>query len=253
MEELGLAQFVLGPLVWLRQHTFNWDEKRLCQREQYYIIPVARFEPRMSDATEAKVLDRFHWWPVTELARARERLLPLCRWPRSSRDTLHRGRLVSRWQWRCWLTEVFGSPTAQQRFAADCQEPTLRFGPWQSAANLAFGRNILIMEVCYETPSLCHLGIGACSPVRAKALGSGYPSRFGIEGPRGSTRRCRFGCYTACSALTPLLLPAERNYSECSSLPQLPHREQLSGRPGRPMRTALAHLFLLPGCLQPCC
>jgi 8-oxo-dGTP pyrophosphatase MutT (NUDIX family) len=77
MEELGLGQFVLGPVVWLRQHTFTWAEKRICQREKYYIIHVARFEPHMSDATEAKVLDRFHWWPVAELARARERLTPL--------------------------------------------------------------------------------------------------------------------------------------------------------------------------------
>jgi 8-oxo-dGTP pyrophosphatase MutT (NUDIX family) len=77
LEELGLEQFVIGPLVWLRQHTFNWAEKRICQHERYYILHVARFEPRMSDATEAKSLGRFHWWPVTELARARERLPPL--------------------------------------------------------------------------------------------------------------------------------------------------------------------------------
>jgi 8-oxo-dGTP pyrophosphatase MutT (NUDIX family) len=76
-EELGLEQFVIGPLVWLRQHTFNWAEKRIRQREQYYIIHVPRFEPRMSDATEAKVLDRFHWWPVADLARTPERLTPL--------------------------------------------------------------------------------------------------------------------------------------------------------------------------------
>jgi hypothetical protein len=31
----------------------------------------------MSDTTEVKTLDRFHWWPVTELTRARERLTPL--------------------------------------------------------------------------------------------------------------------------------------------------------------------------------
>jgi len=30
----------------------------------------------MSDAIEAKVLDRFQWWSVTELARAREPLTP---------------------------------------------------------------------------------------------------------------------------------------------------------------------------------
>lgn len=77
LEELGLAQFVIGPLVWLRQHTFNWGAQRICQHEQYYIIPVARFEPRMSDAIEAKLLDRFHWWPAAELAQTRERLTPL--------------------------------------------------------------------------------------------------------------------------------------------------------------------------------
>ena len=76
-EELGLDDYAIGPLVWRRQHTFNWAGKRLCQREQYYIIRVDRFEPQMSDAVEAAVLDRFHWWPVAELAGSQERLTPL--------------------------------------------------------------------------------------------------------------------------------------------------------------------------------
>jgi len=76
-EELGLEQFALGPLVWLRQHTFTWAGKRICQREQYYIAHATRFVPRMSDAHEAKALDRFRWWPVHELAHARERLTPI--------------------------------------------------------------------------------------------------------------------------------------------------------------------------------
>ena len=75
-EELGLEQFEIGPLVWRRQHTFNWGEKRICQREQYHIVQVARFEPQMSDPVEAKILDRFRWWPVAELAHAHERLTP---------------------------------------------------------------------------------------------------------------------------------------------------------------------------------
>jgi len=75
-EELGLDQFSIGPVVWRRQHTFNWGEKRIRQREQYHVVHVARFEPNMSDAIEAKVLDRFQWWSVTELARAREPLTP---------------------------------------------------------------------------------------------------------------------------------------------------------------------------------
>jgi 8-oxo-dGTP pyrophosphatase MutT (NUDIX family) len=76
-EELGLEHFEVGPLVWRRQHTFSWAEKRIRQREQYHIVHITRFEPRMSDATEAKVLDRFQWWSLTELARATEPVTPL--------------------------------------------------------------------------------------------------------------------------------------------------------------------------------
>jgi len=78
MEELGFKDFVIGHEVWRRQHTFSWGEKRLCQSEQYYIVHIdRRFEPFMSDATEKKTLDRFHWWPVGELAAAPERLVPV--------------------------------------------------------------------------------------------------------------------------------------------------------------------------------
>jgi 8-oxo-dGTP pyrophosphatase MutT (NUDIX family) len=75
-EELGLQRFEIGPLVWRRQHTFNWGGKRICQREQYRIVRVAEFEPCMSDAVEAQVLDRFRWWHTEELVSAREPLTP---------------------------------------------------------------------------------------------------------------------------------------------------------------------------------
>jgi 8-oxo-dGTP pyrophosphatase MutT (NUDIX family) len=76
-EELGLSDFEIGPLVWRRQHTFNWDGRRICQSERYHVVRVERFEPRMSDSTEAQVLQQFRWWPVSELANAKERLTPL--------------------------------------------------------------------------------------------------------------------------------------------------------------------------------
>jgi 8-oxo-dGTP pyrophosphatase MutT (NUDIX family) len=77
-EELGLNDFAgLGPLVWLRQHTFDWDGRRLCQHERYFVVHVEKFEPKMTDPIESTVLDRFRWWPVSELAHARERLTPL--------------------------------------------------------------------------------------------------------------------------------------------------------------------------------
>lgn len=77
-EEVGLDHFdALGPLVWIRQHTFDWDGRRLCQRERYFVIHVPKFAPRMLDALESRTLDRFHWWPIADLASARERLTPL--------------------------------------------------------------------------------------------------------------------------------------------------------------------------------
>jgi 8-oxo-dGTP pyrophosphatase MutT (NUDIX family) len=76
-EELGLIQFDVGPLVWLRQHTFNWDGQRIRQSERYYVVRIDRFEPKMSDAIEAQVLQQFRWWSVAELTKAEERLTPL--------------------------------------------------------------------------------------------------------------------------------------------------------------------------------
>jgi len=75
-EELSLDQFVMGPLVWRRQHTFNWAGKRICQRERYYVVRVDRFEPHPSD-DEGEALDEFRWWLAPELAHASERLTPL--------------------------------------------------------------------------------------------------------------------------------------------------------------------------------
>jgi 8-oxo-dGTP pyrophosphatase MutT (NUDIX family) len=76
-EELGLTDFIAGPLVWRRHHTFDWDGRRIAQREEYRIVHTERFDPVMTDADEARVLDCFRWWPVDELARATERLTPL--------------------------------------------------------------------------------------------------------------------------------------------------------------------------------
>ena len=76
-EELGLEAFDIGPLLWRRQHTFDWGEKRYCQREEYRAVHVARFQPVMSDAAEAKVLQQFRWWSLAEMAASGETFTPL--------------------------------------------------------------------------------------------------------------------------------------------------------------------------------
>jgi 8-oxo-dGTP pyrophosphatase MutT (NUDIX family) len=76
-EELGLRAFGVGPLVWLRQHTYTWEERRICQRERYYVVEVHKFEPKMSDPIESRSIDCMRWWSEHELAGARVRVTPL--------------------------------------------------------------------------------------------------------------------------------------------------------------------------------
>ncbi|MGN8546163.1 NUDIX domain-containing protein [Bradyrhizobium sp. 13971] len=76
-EELGLIDFAHGPVVWRRHHTFNWDGRRISQKEECRIVHADRFAPVMADEAEAKVLDCFRWWPIADLSRAQERLTPL--------------------------------------------------------------------------------------------------------------------------------------------------------------------------------
>ena len=76
-EELGLEHFEIGPLVWLRQHTFGMQDRRMMQTEQYWIVHTDRFDPVISDEVEASYLDRFEWWKAEDLGRTDERLTPL--------------------------------------------------------------------------------------------------------------------------------------------------------------------------------
>lgn len=75
-EELGLSDFELGPLIWRREHSFYWDAQRVRQREEYVVVHVECFEPVMTDPNEARVLERFQWWSLPELALLEEPLAP---------------------------------------------------------------------------------------------------------------------------------------------------------------------------------
>ncbi len=66
-----------GPVVGLRHHTFDWDGRRLSQREEYRIVPVRRFDSLMQDANEAWFVTELRWWKARILARGAERLTSL--------------------------------------------------------------------------------------------------------------------------------------------------------------------------------
>jgi 8-oxo-dGTP pyrophosphatase MutT (NUDIX family) len=75
-EELGLQSFTPGPLLWRRQHTFNWAGRRYRQCEHIYLVLIDRFLPEMSDALEMQTLDRFHWWSLAEIGATTEKIVP---------------------------------------------------------------------------------------------------------------------------------------------------------------------------------
>jgi 8-oxo-dGTP pyrophosphatase MutT (NUDIX family) len=76
-EELSLDAFTLGPLIWLRQHTFDWRDVRYRQRERIYAVHAPRFAPLMRDDHERLVFQDFSWRPVSALAGFAEPLTPL--------------------------------------------------------------------------------------------------------------------------------------------------------------------------------
>ncbi len=76
-EELDLHAFEVGPLVFRRDHTFDWDGRRYRQKERLYVVHVERFEPRINDLDEARTIERMHWWPVDELRSMSERVTPV--------------------------------------------------------------------------------------------------------------------------------------------------------------------------------
>ena len=77
-EETGLAEVVLGPCVWLREHVFPWLGRRWLQQERFYLARVANFEPVRDglEAQEAETLGEHRWWTVEEIERSPEDFAP---------------------------------------------------------------------------------------------------------------------------------------------------------------------------------
>ena len=75
-EELGLTAFDLGPLLIQRSFRMTMHPRFSEQHDSIYVIHHPRFEPYMSDVKEARTIDRFHFWPLAELALTREVIFP---------------------------------------------------------------------------------------------------------------------------------------------------------------------------------
>ena len=64
-EETGLSGMEIGPLLWTRDHDFEWNGRRVRQQERYYLVETALFEPSAAgnpDASEQSWFLGFGWW-----------------------------------------------------------------------------------------------------------------------------------------------------------------------------------------------
>ncbi|GAB4461513.1 MAG: hypothetical protein Fur0044_53390 [Anaerolineae bacterium] len=78
-EETGLTNYDIGPEVWQREHQFTWDGRVVLQKERYYLIRVARFEPthrHLPDAVEQAAFAGFRWWQAADMEQSQELFAP---------------------------------------------------------------------------------------------------------------------------------------------------------------------------------
>ena len=89
-EELGLAEFELGPEIWWREHTFAWMGRILRAGERIHLVRVEGHEPAPEMDLEAEGVYEVRWWTLAELEAAEETLVPT-RLPKFLRDVLRDG------------------------------------------------------------------------------------------------------------------------------------------------------------------
>lgn len=78
-EETGLEEFEVGPHVWNREHEWEERGRRVRQREGYFLVPTARFEPSVfanPEAHEREVTEGYRWWSPAEIRASGDLFVP---------------------------------------------------------------------------------------------------------------------------------------------------------------------------------
>jgi 8-oxo-dGTP pyrophosphatase MutT (NUDIX family) len=69
-EETGITDVPLGPCVWTREHTFDFNSVKLRQVERFYVVRIGDV-PLTRDGwtnTEHESITDVRWWTVDEIA-----------------------------------------------------------------------------------------------------------------------------------------------------------------------------------------
>ena len=69
-EEVGRGDLTIGPHIWVREGTFQWDGEIRAEREFFYLVRAERFVADSSGNPvpgERDLIAELRWWPVTDL------------------------------------------------------------------------------------------------------------------------------------------------------------------------------------------
>ncbi len=78
-EETGLQNVEVGPLIWTRTHTFDWNHRTYQLHEKFYLVKTVAFEPTMEgnpEDGERSAFRGFRWWSVEDLRNSSDCLAP---------------------------------------------------------------------------------------------------------------------------------------------------------------------------------
>lgn len=77
LEETGIADFVLGPIIWRREGVMRFPEPRLF-KEHYLVARCEGAEPTRDgwNAMERDLIDDIRWWTLAELMMTADRVVP---------------------------------------------------------------------------------------------------------------------------------------------------------------------------------
>jgi TDG/mug DNA glycosylase family protein len=89
-EEVGLAEFELGPEIWTRDHTFAWYGRIYRQRERIHLVRVDEHDAEPTIDLAAEHVHDVRWWSLAELEVTDVELVPRTL-PRRLRELLEQG------------------------------------------------------------------------------------------------------------------------------------------------------------------
>jgi G:T/U-mismatch repair DNA glycosylase/ADP-ribose pyrophosphatase YjhB (NUDIX family) len=76
LEEAGLRDPEIGPVVWVREHVLPWDRQLWRQRERFHLVRVERHEAEPTIDLVAEHVYGHRWWTLEELETSNAHLAP---------------------------------------------------------------------------------------------------------------------------------------------------------------------------------